>query len=245
MESERTAKMLQIALGSYDRKELRVQKNYLQEQNIALECTCFQRGSHLLEELHQGRKFDVVILCSQLEDMSGLEFLMNIRGMEPKPNVVLFDEGRRQNSSAICMESGDGFCYVGHTELKNLLRELYRMPGRQGQRMERKCQELYESWGIQLPDVNCSYLTYAVGVVYGTSQKLAIRKEILQAVGEQYDVSVSAVDSGIRRMVDQLEAKPAAGWLTFKQESGFAEEKPTTGKLIYAIKNHLQRQKDD
>ena len=45
------------------------------------------------------------------------------------------------------------------------------------------------------------------GVVYGTSQKLAIRKEILQAVSEQYDVSVSAVDSGIRRMIDQLEAK--------------------------------------
>ena len=245
MESEHTAKMLQIALGSYDRKELRVQKNYLQEQGIALECTCFQRGSRLLEELRQGRKFDVVILCSQLEDMSGLEFLMNIRSMDPKPNVVLFDEGRRQNSSAICMESGDGFCYVGHTELKNLLRELYRMPGRQSRQMERKCQELYEGWGIQLPDVNCSYLTYAVGVVYGTTQKLAIRKEILQAVGEQYDVSVSAVDSGIRRMVDQLEAKPAPGWLVFKQESGFAEEKPTTGKLIYAIKNYLQRQKDD
>lgn len=136
----------------------------------------------LLEELRQGRQFDVVILCSQLEDMSGLEFLMNIRSMDPKPNVVLFDEGRRQNTSAICLESGDGFCYVGHAELKNLLWELYRLPGRQSQRMERKCQELYEGWGIQLPDVNCNYLSCAVGVVYGTSQKLAIRKEILQAV---------------------------------------------------------------
>ena len=27
---------------------------------------------------------------------------MNIRSMDPKPNVVLFDEGRRQNTSAIC-----------------------------------------------------------------------------------------------------------------------------------------------
>ena len=213
MESEHTAKTLQIALGSYDRKELRVEKNYLQEQSPALECTCFQNGGRLLEQLRQGRQFDVVILCSQLEDMSGLEFLMNIRSMDPKPNVVLFDEGRRQNTSAICLESGDGFCYVG--------------------------------WGIQLPDVNCNYLSCAVGVVYGTSQKLAIRKEILQAVSEQYDVSVSAVDSGIRRMIDQLEAKPSAKWLRFKDESGFADEKPTTGKLIYTVKNYLQRQKDD
>ena len=84
MESEHTAKTLQIALGSYDRKELRVEKNYLQEQSPALECTCFQNGGRLLEQLRQGRQFDVVILCSQLEDMSGLEFLMNIRSMDPK-----------------------------------------------------------------------------------------------------------------------------------------------------------------
>ncbi len=74
--------------------------------------------------------------------------------------------------------------------------------------MERKCQELYEGWGIQLPDVNCNYLSCAVGVVYGTSQKLAIRKEILQVVSEQYDVSVSAVDSGIRRMIDRWKQSP-------------------------------------
>ena len=199
MESEHTAKTLQIALGSYDRKELRVEKNYLQEQSPALECTCFQNGGRLLEQLRQGRQFDVVILCSQLEDMSGLEFLMNIRSMDPKPNVVLFDEGRRQNTSAICLESGDGFCYVGHAELKNLLWELYRLPGRQSQRMERKCQELYEGWGIQLPDVNCNYLSCAVGVVYGTSQKLAIRKEILQAVND-----ISAAAARLDRTVNEV-----------------------------------------
>ena len=245
MDNERTAGMLQIALGSYDRKELRVQKNYLQEQGAALACTCFQSGSRLLDELRQGHRYDVVILCSQLEDMSGLEFMMQIRELDQKPLVMLFDEGKRRNDSAICLESADGCCYVGHMELKNLLRELYRMPGQQGQKMERKCSQLYESWGIQLPDVNCSYLSCAVGVVYGTSQKLAIRKEILQAVGEQYNVSVSAVDSGIRRMIDQLEAKPGPQWVAFKEESGFADEKPTTGKLIYAVKHYLMRQQDE
>lgn len=52
-----------------------------------------------------------------------------------------------------------------------------------------------------------------------------------------------AVDSGIRRMIDQLEAKPAEGWTQFKAESGFEAEKPTTGKLIYAIKRYLIQQK--
>lgn len=92
--------------------------------------------------------------------------------------------------------------------------------------------------------MNCGYLTCAVGVVFGNSQKMAIRKEILQAVGQQYNVSVSAVDSGIRRMIDQLEAAPNEAWSTFKQENGFAGDKLTTGKLIYAVKNQLRRQKE-
>ena len=32
---------------------------------------------------------------------------MNIRSMDPKPNVVLFDEGR-QNTSAICLNRAMG-----------------------------------------------------------------------------------------------------------------------------------------
>ena len=118
------------------------------------------------------------------------------------------------------------------------------MPGQQGQKLERQCHALYDSWGLQQPDVNCGYLTCAVGVVFGNSQKMAIRKEILQAVGQQYNVSVSAVDSGIRRMIDQLEAAPNEAWSTFKQENGFADGKLTTGKLIYAVKNQLRRQKE-
>ena len=83
-------------------------------------------------------------------------------------------------------------------------------------------------------------------IVFNPPFKIEAEKktqEILQAVGEQYEVSVSAVDSGIRRMVDQLEARPTAEWLAFKEKSGFADEKPTTGKLIYAVKNYLQHRK--
>ena len=108
MENENTDRTLQIALGSYDRKELRVQKNYIQEQCAGSECTCFQNGSRLLEQLQQGRRFDAVILCSQLEDMSGLELLTELRTTEARPPVLMIDEARRQNSSILCPESGEG-----------------------------------------------------------------------------------------------------------------------------------------
>lgn len=128
MDNERTADVLQVALASYDRKELRVQKNYLEEQNPVLACTCFLNGHKLLQELQQGHNFDIVVLCSQMEDMSSIEFMMELRKLEHKPLLMLFDEGRRKNSSALRMEDSGSCCCVERMELKNLLRELYRMP---------------------------------------------------------------------------------------------------------------------
>lgn len=106
MDNERTADVLQVALASYDRKELRVQKNYLEEQNPVLACTCFLNGHKLLQELQQGHNFDIVVLCSQMEDMSSIEFMMELRKLEHKPLLMLFDEGRRKNSSALRMDGG-------------------------------------------------------------------------------------------------------------------------------------------
>jgi hypothetical protein len=135
-------------------------------------------------------------------------------------------------------------CYcVEGTELKRLLWQLYRMPGRQNRQLEQRCSQLYAAWGIPQGDVNAGYLSCAVGIACSTSQKLAIRKEILQAVSEQFDTSVAAVESGIRRMVDQLEEKPPLAWLAFKADTRLGSGKPTTGKLIYAVRDVVLRQK--
>lgn len=67
MNSERTAQ-LRVALASYDLKELRVQKRYLQEQGSAIECTCFCSGEKLLQRLQQGARCDAVVLCSVQAD---------------------------------------------------------------------------------------------------------------------------------------------------------------------------------
>ena len=91
MDNERTADVLQVALASYDRKELRVQKNYLEEQNPVLACTCFLNGHKLLQELQQGHNFDIVVLCSQMEDMSSIEFMMELRKLEHKPLLMLLE----------------------------------------------------------------------------------------------------------------------------------------------------------
>ena len=240
MNSERTAQ-LQVALASYDLKELRVQKRYLQEQGTAIDCTCFCSGEKLLAQLRQGVRYDAVVLCSELTDLPAEQFVRQFYQLKERPMLLIQSHGRSSGTALQKLREG---CYcVEGTELKRLLWQLYRMPGRQNRQLEQRCSQLYAAWGIPQGDVNAGYLSCAVGIACSTSQKLAIRKEILQAVSEQFEASVTAVDSGIRRMIDQLEAKPAEGWTQFKAESGFEAEKPTTGKLIYAIKRYLIQQK--
>ena len=77
MNSERTAQ-LQVALASYDLKELRVQKRYLQEQGTAIDCTCFCSGEKLLAQLRQGVRYDAVVLCSELTDLSAEQFVRQL-----------------------------------------------------------------------------------------------------------------------------------------------------------------------
>lgn len=244
MNNERTARTLQIALASYDLKELRVQKRYLQEQSPVIGCSCFRSGQKLLEQLRQGTHYDAIVLSGELDDMSGAEFTQRLRQLERRPMLLLQDSSSR-NGTPLQMEPAEDCCVVERGELKRLLWQLYRMPGQLNQRLERQCGQLYESWGIPQTDINALYLSRAVNIVCSTTQKMAIRKEILQAVSEQFDTSVTAVDSGIRRMVDQLEAKPSPAWSAFKAETGLNASKPTTGKLIYAVKEFILRQKSE
>ena len=132
--------------------------------------------------------------------------------------MLLIQSHGRSSGTALQKLREGCYCVEG-TELKRLLWQLYRMPGRQNRQLEQRCSQLYAAWGIPQGDVNAGYLSCAVGIACSTSQKLAIRKEILQAVSEQFDTSVAAVESGIRRMVDQLEEIPTPAWLAFKADT--------------------------
>ena len=74
---------------SYDEREIRVRKNYLEEQNPAICCVCFHSGEELLRELRQQRSVDIVVLSSQLEDMDGYEFLKRLNSLHNRPLLLL------------------------------------------------------------------------------------------------------------------------------------------------------------
>ena len=87
--TERLVSKLHVALLSYDEREIRVRKNYLEEQNPAICCVCFHSGEELLRELRQQRSVDIVVLSSQLEDMDGYEFLKRLNSLHNRPLLLL------------------------------------------------------------------------------------------------------------------------------------------------------------
>lgn len=239
MSTEQDAPSLRVALANYDMREIRVQKNFLEEQCSFLECTGYRSGQELLEALRQRSCYDVIVLGSQLEDMDEAEFIVQLRQLSSKPLLLLFGESRHSENTLSCVHT-DGNCYIARqTELKILMEELYRASGRRAVRIEELCSQLYAEWGVSDADIKCAYLTSAVRVVCNSRHRLAVRKELLLPVSEEFHVSVAAVDSGLRRLVEEREAQSTPGWRVFKQEHGFADKRPTTGKLIYAVRDSL------
>lgn len=89
MPGERDAENLRVALMSYDDRELRIRKFYLEEQSTIIRCTCFQSGEPVLQALRQERCFDVLVLSSQLEDMDSLTFLEKLNRLPSHPPLPI------------------------------------------------------------------------------------------------------------------------------------------------------------
>lgn len=243
MVNERNSPRMRVALASYDVRELRVKENYLTERAACSVCKSFQSGQKLLEELEARDCYDVIVLDDQMEDMTALEFIAAIqrRRLPGKPFLILFNNWSPGESAGLRLHS-EGNCYIiRQNSLNAITEQLQFLSQLTDDQLEGLCQRLYAEWGARQPDVSCDYLTSALRIVLSTDHRLAIRKEILQQVGERYNVSISAVDSGIRRMLDGLDEQNLPAWRAFKQESGFETEKLTTGKFIYAVKAHILR----
>lgn len=237
--TERRISKLRVALLSYDERELRVRKNYLEEQNPALECVCYHSGEAFLDEVRQRRSVDIVVLSSQLEDMDGYEFLKRLNMVRNRPLLLLQGDSWYGDTTAACLRP-DGFNYVmERSSLMGLLQDLRGSSEAGVFWVPPFCRELYTEWGIRLPDMNSEYLTSALQIVCATERKLALRKEILQNVAEEHNTSVAAIDCGIRRLVDAAEKRNTEGWQKFKQDYGLMGQSVTLSKLIYAARQKL------
>lgn len=238
MSVERKSAGLRVALASYDVQQLRVWHRYLAEQSDELLCSDFCSGEELLQVLRHENRIDVVVLGGQLEDMDDIAFLERMTRLPHKPLILLQNDGRPDHA-AFNRLTGSGLAGSGPNSLRELMLALLTSAASARTDPDRAIRALFESWGVPQPDINCEYLLEAAAVAGASQDKLAIRKEILQRVAERHHISVAAVDSGLRRLIDSLETRNTAAWNEFKQESHLEGKKITTGKLIYAFRARI------
>lgn len=207
--TERLVSKLHVALLSYDEREIRVRKNYLEEQNPAICCVCFHSGEELLRELRQQRSVDIVVLSSQLEDMDGYEFLKRLNSLHNRPLLLLQGDDWYSDATASFLRP-DGRQYLPErSSLLDLLLDLRSSTDIGIFWVLPFCKQLYAEWGI------------------------------LQTVAEEHHTTVAAVDCGMRRLIDGVEKYNTEAWQKFKQDYGLMGHSVTLGKLIYAGRQKL------
>lgn len=137
-----------VALASYDPREMRVWTRYLEERNPAIRCTGYRSSRTLLERLEQG-DVDVLVLGGRLEDMDSIQFLPKIRGLARKPLVLLRDDGRNEKSAVESLSQEDACYLIRQATLEDMLQELRVPAHRPAESLEKRCERIYRSGGIQ------------------------------------------------------------------------------------------------
>ena len=125
---------------------------------------------------------------------------------------------------------------------KAILIELRVPAHRPAESLEKRCERIYRSWGLSTYDANKRYLTGALRMMMGSDHRLAIRKEILGPVAEEYNLTVAAVDSALRRLLETLDETGTQTWRDFRKEYGLERRKVTIGRLLYALESKLSQQ---
>ena len=180
-----------VALASYDPREMRVWMRYLEECNPAIRCTGYRTSQTLLR---------------RLEDVDSIQFLPRLRGLARKPLVLLRDDGRNEKAAVESLSQEDACYLIRQATLEDMLRELRAPAHSPAESLEKRCERIYRSWGLNTSDANKRYLTGAVRVMMASDHRLAIRKEILGAVAQEHHLTIAAVDSALRRLLDTLDA---------------------------------------
>lgn len=236
-----TTRGLDTAICSYDVQSLRVLGKYLLEYGGFRSCTAYCSGKELLHALANGQHYDIVILEEHLQDMDAARFLQDCRqlSLSDRPITVLLAAGgywraRKQ------VPAGTDQCFLEPISLETVARQLQAIyNGKEGGdagRIARFCARLCHTWGVQGEPASLAYLADACALLIQTNEHLAIRKEILMAVGEKRGVSVAAVDSGLRRLIDRMEEANTPAYCQFKEAQGLCGQRPTIGRLLYALR---------
>ena len=235
---------LLLAIASYDEVFVRVHRSYIENAHICpLCCDVFASGQELLEALKNGCPYQLVLLDSATRDMDAMALCARIQALPAEQRPWLLVPTQSVDELTARMQgTGEAGCLRGVDGLRTLLPTLYALarshtPTAQQVALRR----LLESWGVSLHEVSGIYLLESAARALQFTSNFAIRKDILCCIGERHNVSTTAVDSGIRRIIEQVERDGCPAWRDFRQKYPPRRGKYTTGVIIRAIYAELSR----
>lgn len=238
MKKKRESSRLRLALASYDASELRVHEKYLLKFGNFEVCQGYQYGEPLLRELRSGGDYDVVLLDDELRDMDALQFMAAFYSIDKsrRPMLVLLSNGGRQENSDAVLHPRKNYCIIKPYDLRTLNTELQILCSLQSGNLQVLVQHLYQEWGVKKATAGWEYLTEAVECTLASDRKLLLTKEILLPVAEKAGVDAKAVESGIRRVLEDLNRRMVPAWRSFKEQYSDENGKLTPHDFIYAIR---------
>lgn len=234
------AKNIRVGLCSADSMQLRTIADYLLERGSVGQCVVFRDGTHLLQELENEEMYDGIVLDTIMQDMDALEFLLRFRKLQvqQRPVIIvlttteLFRRIQRRVPGEV-----DSFLFKPlHVDILAERIQLFLSDKRS--KIQTELYPLLYQWGVQDERVHGQYLTQAVQIMVQTKRQLALRKELLPMVAKSFGVSVSAVDSGLRRMIQCLEEQNTPAYQQFKKDNGMEGVKPTVKRFLYACSRY-------
>lgn len=224
-------KAKRIALCSADSIMMRSTADYLLETGTAERCVVFRRGEHLLRDLDRGDTYDCIVLDTMLVDMDATEVMMRLRALrlQTRPNIIVLvpPQCSFRMQRRIPGEVDSFLCKPLNPE--SLAQRIDLLCAEKQTNHE---EDLLKQWGVALERTQVQYFTEAVQLLVRADKPLALRKELLSEVAENHCVSVSAVDSGLRRMIANLEEENTLGYQKFKKNNGLDGVRPTVKKLL-------------
>ncbi len=162
----------------------------------------------MLEALRKAWCFDVLVLSGQLEDMDSLTFIERLNQLPNRPALLLQGDGWYDDHTTSCLKRSRKMFCIEHGHLQDLMRGAFGGPR----------PELHPDRALLHPTVRAVGHPAAqhqlrisdagvLQIACSADGKLALRKEILRGVADEYHITVAAVDSGLRRMIDGLETR--------------------------------------
>lgn len=232
-------KAKKIALCSMDSILMRATADYLLETGTAERCVVFRKGEHLLWDLGRGDTYDCIVLDTMLVDMDATEVLMRLRAMRlrARPSIIVLVLPQRffRMQRRIPGEVDTFLCKPLNPE--SLVQRIKLLCA---EKQTNPVELILKQWGVELEQTQVQYFAEAVALLAQANKPLALRKELLSAVAENHCVSVSAVDSGLRRIIAHLEEQDTPGYQSFKKENGLDGVRPTVKKLLEACSRYSQ-----